>query len=84
MNLLMPNFYNAAQLLVAALQQAGTVEDVDKIIKVLENIKYTGIFGTIRWVGKETYGINHQILHDMYVGKIVGGKCQIIDILKAN
>lgn len=84
MNLLMPNFYMATHLLITALQQAGTVTEVDKVIKTIENIDYSGIFGRIKWVGKEAYGINHQILYNMYVGRIMEGGVKMIDVLKVD
>lgn len=82
MNLLFPNFYLAGQLLLTALQQAGTVEDVDKVIDTIKTMKYTGVLGPIRWVGKERYGIDNQILHNMYVGMVKGDTYKTVGVLK--
>jgi branched-chain amino acid transport system substrate-binding protein len=82
MNLLFPNFYLAGEVLLAALKQTGTVDDIPKLIHTLETTKYETVLGQIKWVGKERYGIDRQILHDTYMGQIVGDTYKIIGTLK--
>jgi branched-chain amino acid transport system substrate-binding protein len=74
-----PSFYDGTRLLFAALQKAGTVEDTDKIRLALESIeKFQGVLGEMRWGGKETYGINHQIIQHHHIAQVQNGKEVII------
>ncbi len=74
-----PSFYDGTMLLFAGLQKAGTVEDTDKIRVALESIeKHQGVLGEMRWGGKETYGINHQIIQNHHIAQIQKGKEVII------
>ena len=74
-----PSFYDGTKLLFAGIQKAGTVEDTDKIRVALESIeKFQGVLGEMRWGGKETYGINHQIIQHHHIAQIPKGKEVII------
>jgi branched-chain amino acid transport system substrate-binding protein len=74
-----PSFYDGTKLLFAGIQKAGTVEDTDKIRVALESIeKFQGVLGEMRWGGKETYGINHQIIQHHHIAQIEKGKEVII------
>ena len=74
-----PSFYDGTRLLFEGLQKAGTVEDTDKIRVALEGIeKFQGVLGEMRWGGKETYGINHQIIQHHHIAQIQNGKEIII------
>ena len=74
-----PSFYDGTKLLFAGIQKAGTVEDTDKIRVALESIeKFQGVLGEMRWGGKETYGINHQIIQHHHIAQIQKGKEVII------
>lgn len=75
----MPPFYDAAHILFQAIQKAGTIEDTTKIKEALESIQsYDGIQGKVRWGGKDTYGINHQLLNPSFIGEIIDGKPTIL------
>ncbi|MBZ8132380.1 ABC transporter substrate-binding protein [Afifella sp. IM 167] len=75
MNGFSPSFYDGTHMLFQAMQDAGTVTDVDKVRVALENIKdYDGILGTLNWTGKDTYGIDHQIDAPFFVSEVKDGK----------
>ena len=68
---LMP-FYYAIQLyyLTAALEKAGTVDDVDQIIATLETETFDTPIGPV-WFGfEELYGIGHTLVMPCWVGEI--------------
>lgn len=82
MNLMLPNFYMAGELFLQAIQRAGTVEDIPKLIKTIETMPFEGVMGATKWVGKKDYGIDHQILHKTYLALIKGGTYKIIGEIK--
>jgi branched-chain amino acid transport system substrate-binding protein len=72
-------FYDAAHMLFDAMQKAGTVDDVAKVRAALQAITpYQGMQGTLRWIGKDYYGSDHQILAPVFVGQIVNGTEKIL------
>jgi branched-chain amino acid transport system substrate-binding protein len=72
-------FYDQVNMLLNAIQAAGTVEDTDKIAAQLEKATpYKGVQGTIRWGGMKEYGVNHQILTPVYIGTIKNGEQAIV------
>jgi len=74
-----PSFYDGTRLFLEALKRAGTI-DVDKVKEALEAIEeFDGVLGKMRWTGKETYGINHQIHQSFYVAEIKNGREVIIE-----
>jgi branched-chain amino acid transport system substrate-binding protein len=70
--------YESFQMLLLAMQKAGTVEDTDAVRLALEKLEYNGSIGKLRWGGKSTYGIDHQLLGIAYVGQVIEGKGKII------
>lgn len=79
MNGFTPSFYDGARLLFSCIEKAGTVENTDAVKEALENTtSFEGLSGTMTWSGKESYGINHQLVFPFYVGKVQGGKETII------
>jgi branched-chain amino acid transport system substrate-binding protein len=74
-----PYCYNALVMLTTAMKNAGTVEDTNAVRVALEEIKgFDALYGKVRWTGKETYGINHQLTGSTYIGQVIGGKGKII------
>ncbi len=72
--------YDGARLMLQAIQKVGTVEDTEAIVKGMESIKtFNGVQGKAHWGGKETYGIDHQLLQPIFIGKIVDQKPSIIE-----
>lgn len=79
MNEFVVYFYDAVQMLLNAVQAAGSVDDTDKIRTALEKESpYKGLQGTIRWGGMKAYGVNHQILTPTFIGMIKNGEQVII------
>jgi len=79
MNEFVVYFYDAARMLLDAIQAAGSVDDTDKIRAALEKVSpYKGVQGSIRWGGMKAYGANHQILTPVFIGMIKNGEQVII------
>lgn len=75
MNGFSPSFYDGTHMLFKAMQNAGTVTDVDKVRVSLEAIKnYPGILGSASWSGQATYGSNHQIAAPFFLSEVKDGK----------
>jgi branched-chain amino acid transport system substrate-binding protein len=69
--------------LVAALQQAGSL-DTDKVVAVISNgLKFEGPTGAGQMVGRSDLGNNRTVdsLSSLPMKKIVGGKAQLIEII---
>jgi branched-chain amino acid transport system substrate-binding protein len=65
---------DALPVMLYAIMAAGSL-DVDKVVKTLEDMKYVPTyFGMGTWMGKETWGINHQIRKPIPLYEIQGGK----------
>jgi branched-chain amino acid transport system substrate-binding protein len=66
--------YSGLQMLFAAMQKAGTVEDTTKVSKELEGLSnFPTALGPAGWTGEKLYGTNHQIDLPFYVGQIKNG-----------
>lgn len=75
MNEFVVYFYDMGNMLLSAMQKAGTVEDTDKVRAELEKLSpYKGIQGTVRWGGMKDYGSNHQALTPVFIGVIKNGE----------
>ena len=66
--------YSGLQLLFAAMEKAGTVDDTTRVAKELEGLKnFPTVLGSASWTGLKRYGIDHQIDLPFYVGQIRDG-----------
>ncbi len=75
MNGFSPAFYDGTHMLFAAMQQAGTVTDSERVKNALEATKnYPGILGQLNWTGAASYGIDHQIDAPFYIAEVKGGQ----------
>ena len=71
--------YDGSHLLFRAMQMAGTVDDTTKIRDAMLSVKsFDGVSGKVRWGGKEIYGVDHQLMHPVFIGEIVDEKPKII------
>jgi len=71
-------FYDAARLLFAALEKAGTT-DVDTVAATLEQLTpFAGTVGELHWGGREAYGIAHQLYTPLFLTEIRGGAGHVI------
>lgn len=74
MNAFSPFFYAGLQMLFAAMEKAGTVEDTTRIAKALEGLSsFPTAVGPASWTGEARYGINHQIDLPFYIGQVKDG-----------
>jgi branched-chain amino acid transport system substrate-binding protein len=82
-NAFMPAFYHAVFLLCESIRRADTL-DTDKVRAALETTGGydAGIYGPIKWVGKESYGVNRQLMLPYYWSQVKGGK--IVKLAKFN
>ena len=73
------------ELAFYAIEKAQTVSDTKKIVKVMESIDFSkwdgGLTGPIGMTGKEAYGVNHQAIQMIAVGKVVNGKEKVVAVL---
>jgi branched-chain amino acid transport system substrate-binding protein len=80
MNPLLVNWYDGANILMAAIQAAGTTTDTDKVrlafAKALPHKSVLG--GTIRLGGKDLYGIDNAFLTPNYIGVIKNGDVAVM------
>lgn len=79
MDTLAISYYDATKILLAAISKAGTTTDTDSVIEALQSIKSMPSVagGNMRLSGKETYGVENQLIIPFYVGEIVDGKVKI-------
>ena len=70
-----PLWCNAAKLLFAAMQRAGSI-DVEKVRAALpETEGYdSGVIGPAVWGGQASYGVNHQLLVPVWIAGVKDGK----------
>lgn len=69
-----PVMYNGARILMEAIRRSGSL-DVDKIRGELRNMTdYDTMFGKLKWGGKETYGIDHQLMINFIIQQVRHGK----------
>ena len=82
-NAFMPAFYHAVFLLCESIRRADTL-DTNKVRAALETTGGydAGIYGPINWVGKESYGVNRQLMLPYYWSQVKGGK--IVKLAKFN
>lgn len=74
MNAFSPFFYAGLQMLFAAMEKAGTVDDTTKIAKALEGLSnFPTVVGKANWTGESRYGISHQIDLPFYIGQVKDG-----------
>ncbi|CAN5178151.1 ABC transporter substrate-binding protein [soil metagenome] len=75
-----PSFYDFAAMLFEAMKRAGTVTDSAKVKDELEKISdFPGVLGKLSWIGKEKYGINHQLAVPFYLAEIKDG----VEVIRA-
>ena len=78
-NAMMFPSYDGSHIMFKAMQTAGTVDDTTKIRDAMLKIKtYDGVSGKVRWGGKEIYGVDHQLMHPVFIGEIQDGKPKVI------
>lgn len=83
-NEIMFPFYDAARILFAAMQKAGTVADADKVRQAIPQVMpFKSVFGAdLTLSGKQNYGADTQIVTTSYVGEIRKGEPVVLGIAK--
>ena len=71
----MPAFYHAVFLLAESIKRADSIE-TDKVRTAMETTSGfdIGLYGPVKWVGKETYGVNRQLMMPYFFSEVKGGK----------
>jgi branched-chain amino acid transport system substrate-binding protein len=74
-NQFMPAFYHTVFLLVDAIKRADSI-DTGKVRDSLDAMNGfdAGIYGPVKWTGKESYGVNRQLMFTYYLSEVKGGK----------
>jgi len=74
-NQFMPAFYHTVFLLVDAIKRADST-DTTKVRAALDAMNGfdAGIYGPVKWTGKESYGVNRQLMFTYYLAEVKGGK----------
>jgi branched-chain amino acid transport system substrate-binding protein len=74
-NQFMPAFYHTVFLLVDAIKRADST-DTAKVRDALDAMNGfdAGIYGPVKWAGKDTYGVNRQLMFTYYLAEVKAGK----------
>ena len=74
-NQFMPAFYHTVFLLVDAIKRADST-DTTKVRDALDAMNGfdAGIYGPVKWTGKESYGVNRQLMFTYYLAEVKDGK----------
>lgn len=73
-----PSFYDAARMLFAAIEEAGSVKDTDEVRDALASMEFAGLQGELSWTGEEVYGIDRQISGPFYILQLNDGEEEIV------
>ena len=71
--------YDAVYILVEAMKLAGTTEDVPTVAENMSKVEIELPDGMISWGGKETFGVNCQVMKEIVISQIRDGKQRNID-----
>ncbi len=74
-NQFMPAFYHTVFLLVDAIKRADST-DTTKVRDALDAMNGfdAGIYGPVKWAGKDSYGVNRQLMFTYYLSEVKDGK----------
>jgi branched-chain amino acid transport system substrate-binding protein len=74
-NQFMPAFYHTVFLLVDAIKRADST-DTDKVRDALDAMNGfdAGVYGPVKWAGKDSYGVNRQLMFTYYLAEVKNGK----------
>jgi branched-chain amino acid transport system substrate-binding protein len=73
-----PVMYNGAQILFEAIRRAQSLE-VEKVQAELPKMgDFETIFGPVKWGGKESYGIDHQLMVSFLILQVKNGKVETV------
>ena len=74
-NQFMPAFYHTVFLLVDAIKRADST-DTGKVRDALDAMNGfdAGVYGPVKWAGKDSYGVNRQLMFTYYLSEVKDGK----------
>jgi len=72
------------QVHTSALEKAGTVDDIDKIIATMETEALDTMLGPLRYGGEELIGVNHILMWPAPIGEIRGQELHILAVIPAD
>ena len=74
-NQFMPAFYHTVFLLVDAIKRADST-DTDKVRDALDAMNGfdAGVYGPVKWAGKDSYGVNRQLMFTYYLAEVKDGR----------
>jgi branched-chain amino acid transport system substrate-binding protein len=74
-NQFMPAFYHTVFLLVDAIKRADST-DTAKVRDALDAMNGfdAGVYGPVKWAGKDSYGVNRQLMFTYYLAEVKDGK----------
>ena len=74
-NQFMPAFYHTVFLFVDAIKRADST-DTDKVRDALDAMNGfdAGVYGPVKWAGKDSYGVNRQLMFTYYLAEVKDGK----------
>jgi branched-chain amino acid transport system substrate-binding protein len=74
-NQFMPAFYHTVFLLVDAIKRADST-DTAKVRDALDAMNGfdAGVYGPVKWAGKDSYGVNRQLMFTYYLSEVKDGK----------
>lgn len=77
-------FYDAFNVMFAAIQKAGTIDDPQAVAQAFPQVlpMPSLLGGDLIIGGKENYGSDHQIMSNMYLARFKGGKLEIVGVTK--
>jgi branched-chain amino acid transport system substrate-binding protein len=79
MNGFSPFFYANLQMLLAAMQKAGTVTDTDKVREAMLSLKdFETVLGKVNWMGQAQWKSNQQFDSPFYVALIKDGAAHVV------
>jgi branched-chain amino acid transport system substrate-binding protein len=74
-NQFVPAFYHTVFLLVDAIKRADST-DTTKVRDALDAMNGfdAGVYGPVKWAGKDSYGVNRQLMFTYYLSEVKDGK----------
>ncbi|OWU85902.1 hypothetical protein ATO6_03165 [Oceanicola sp. 22II-s10i] len=79
MNAFSPLFYTTINMIFEGMKAAGTIDDTDAIIAEMGKLSdFDGPAGKANWMGQEIWGTMRQQYIPYAIGKVSGGKPEVI------
>lgn len=74
-----PVMYATTQMLIAAIQKSGAIDNPEAVSKIIQEMgSYDSEIGKLEVTGAQTYGTTRQIVAPIYVGQITDGQIKVM------